>query len=262
MCCSRPSCSPTSVCTCGSCWRTCVRRTNRWWHVAVASAIVLLIVLVIRPLSVFLMFGRGVLSRHVESRLSVPVPEHGGRGALGTRRRANAPERWRTNDRPPVADLAGERRRVVDGHARRGDPGGRGRDPGDHRRRRTVPRARHHPGHRVRRQRRHAAVAGLDAAAADPAAAALLLQRRPRLRPEETLKAEQVVHDAADEVLAEFRGQSADGIDPRVLDRDPHHHRPALAGCRRDARPRGPHPARRGVLRPSTAMCCRRSAPP
>ena len=42
---------------------------------------------VIRPLSVFAMFGRGVLSRQVERRLSVPIPDQGGRGALGIRRR-------------------------------------------------------------------------------------------------------------------------------------------------------------------------------
>lgn len=55
-------------------------------EVAVASGVVLLVVLLIRPASVLLMFGRGVLSRKVESKLSVPAPE-GGRGALGTRRR-------------------------------------------------------------------------------------------------------------------------------------------------------------------------------
>ncbi|BBY15069.1 cation:proton antiporter [Mycolicibacterium litorale] len=55
-------------------------------EVAVASGVVLLVVLLIRPVCVFLMFGRGVLSRKVESRLSVPIPE-GGRGALGVRRR-------------------------------------------------------------------------------------------------------------------------------------------------------------------------------
>ena len=55
-------------------------------EVAVASLIVLGIVMVIRPLSVFAMFGRSKLSSHVESRLSVPVPAAGGRGALGTRR--------------------------------------------------------------------------------------------------------------------------------------------------------------------------------
>ncbi|MGE2715002.1 cation:proton antiporter [Mycolicibacterium litorale] len=56
-------------------------------EVAVASGVVLLVVLLIRPVCVFLMFGRGVLSRKVESKLSVPVPEKGGRGALGVRRR-------------------------------------------------------------------------------------------------------------------------------------------------------------------------------
>lgn len=56
-------------------------------EVAVASGVVLLVVLLIRPACVLLMFGRGVLSRKVESRLSVPVPSQGARGALGTRRR-------------------------------------------------------------------------------------------------------------------------------------------------------------------------------
>ena len=65
-------------------------------QVAIASVVVLLIVLVIRPLSVFAIFGRDKLSRHVESRYSVPVPAAGGRGALGTRRRARAPGRWRS----------------------------------------------------------------------------------------------------------------------------------------------------------------------
>jgi CPA1 family monovalent cation:H+ antiporter len=69
-------------------------------EVAVASAIVLGLVLVIRPVCVFVMFGRGVLSRHVERTLSVPVPA-GARGALGSRRRAPATRRqwltWREN---------------------------------------------------------------------------------------------------------------------------------------------------------------------
>ena len=65
-------------------------------QVAIASVVVLLIVLVIRPLSVFAIFGRDKLSRHVESRYSVPVPAAGGRGALGTRRRARVPGRWRS----------------------------------------------------------------------------------------------------------------------------------------------------------------------
>ena len=63
-------------------------------EVALASLVVLVIVLIIRPASVFLMFGRGVLSRKVENKLSVPVPARGGRGALGTRRRGR-PRRLR-----------------------------------------------------------------------------------------------------------------------------------------------------------------------
>ncbi|OBB56031.1 sodium:proton exchanger [Mycobacterium sp. 852013-51886_SCH5428379] len=55
-------------------------------EVALASGVVLLVVLVIRPACVFLMFGRNVLSRKVESKLSVPAP-HRARGTLGTRRR-------------------------------------------------------------------------------------------------------------------------------------------------------------------------------
>ncbi|WP_396937002.1 cation:proton antiporter, partial [Mycolicibacterium sp.] len=65
-------------------------------EVAVASAIVLLIVLAIRPLSVFLMFGRNKLFQHVEARLSVPAPERGGRGALGTKARKKPLGKWRS----------------------------------------------------------------------------------------------------------------------------------------------------------------------
>lgn len=64
-------------------------------EVVLASAVVLVIVLVIRPVSVFAMFGRNKLSRHVESKLSVPAPV-AGRGALGTRRRTRPKARWRT----------------------------------------------------------------------------------------------------------------------------------------------------------------------
>jgi Na+/H+ antiporter len=56
-------------------------------EVALASGVVLVVVLLIRPACVFLVFGRGLLSRHVENRISVPVPVVGARGALGTRKR-------------------------------------------------------------------------------------------------------------------------------------------------------------------------------
>jgi CPA1 family monovalent cation:H+ antiporter len=55
-------------------------------EVALASGVVLAVVLLIRPACVFVMFGRGLLSRHVETRLSVPVPVGGARGALGARK--------------------------------------------------------------------------------------------------------------------------------------------------------------------------------
>ena len=56
-------------------------------EVALVSGVVLVVVLLIRPAWVFLMFGRGLLSRHVETRLSVSVPVVGARGALGARKR-------------------------------------------------------------------------------------------------------------------------------------------------------------------------------
>ena len=97
-------------------------------EVAVASPIVLLIVLVIRPLSVFVMFGRGVLSRHVESRYSVPVP------AARRPRRAGhprgAPGRPAGGDRgSTTGSLTWQENVVVSwtGHAWGGDPGRRRR---------------------------------------------------------------------------------------------------------------------------------------
>jgi monovalent cation/hydrogen antiporter len=71
-------------------------------EVALASGVVLIVVLVIRPLCVFLMFGRGVLSRKVESKLSVPIPEGGGRGALGRRTRRPPGRLAALADRKPL----------------------------------------------------------------------------------------------------------------------------------------------------------------
>jgi len=185
-------------------------------EVAVASLIVLLIVLVIRPLSVFLMFGRGVLSRQVERRLSVPIPQGGGRGALGTKRQARGPARWRS--RIDHRALSWQENVVVSWTGMRG-------------------------------------VVTLAAAAAIPVTTAagepfperatiqaiafvvsvgtLLLQgwtlplliRRLDLSSDddhvytraETEKAERAVHDAADEVLAAFRANPPEGLDPRAL---------------------------------------------
>lgn len=185
-------------------------------EVAVASLIVLLIVLVIRPLSVFLMFGRGVLSRQVERRLSVPAPEGDGRRATGRRPKVKTPARWRS--RVDNRALTWQENVVVSWTGMRG-------------------------------------VVTLAAAAAIPATTAagepfperatiqaiafvvsvgtLLLQgwtlplliRRLQLSSDddyayshaETEEAERVVHDAADVVLASFRANPPEGLDPRVL---------------------------------------------
>ncbi|WP_163766842.1 cation:proton antiporter [Mycolicibacterium parafortuitum] len=184
-------------------------------QVAIASVVVLLIVLVIRPLSVFVMFGRRKLARQVEKRLSVPIPE-GGRGALGARRKDRAPGKWRS-----VIDnraLSWQENVVVSWTGMRG-------------------------------------VVTLAAAAAIPVTTAagepfperatiqaiafvvsvgtLLLQgwtlplliRRLDVSGEadreytsaETAKAEEVVHRAADDVIAEFRANPPRGLDPRAL---------------------------------------------
>ena len=185
-------------------------------QVAVASGVVLLIVLVIRPLSVFAMFGRRKLAHQVEKRLSVPIPDGGGRGALGTRRRDPSRGDWRP--RTGNRALSWQENVVVSWTGMRG-------------------------------------VVTLAAAAAIPATTAagepfperatiqaiafvvsvgtLLLQgwtlplliRRLKVSGDadqasalaETEKAERVVHDAAEEVLAVFRAKPPEGLDPRVL---------------------------------------------
>src|SRR4029077_6461197 len=170
--------------------------------VAVASAVVLLIVLVIRPVSVFLMFGRGVLSRQVERRFSVPVPQTGGRGALGTRRRARLPGKWRTLvDR---RSLSWQENIVVSWTGMRGVV--------------TLAAAAAIPVTTVDGDpfperatiQAIAFVVSVGTLLIQGATLPLLISRL-RLSQddtinerEETLKAERIVHDAADEVLAEF----------------------------------------------------------
>lgn len=181
-------------------------------EVAIASIIVLVIVLFIRPLSVFLMFGRNKLSRHVESKFSTAVPD----GSVGLRRR-KPKARWRRMiDR---RSLSWRENLVVSWTGMRG-------------------------------------VVTLAAAAAIPATTAsgepfperatiqaiafvvsvgtLLIQgwtlplliRRLNLSRfcddhaadrEEEIKAERVVHDAADEVLDAFEADPPDGLDPHLV---------------------------------------------
>jgi CPA1 family monovalent cation:H+ antiporter len=186
-------------------------------EVAVASAVVLLMVLVIRPASVFLMFGRDVLSRQVESRLSVPVPEHGGRGALGTRKRRKPQGKWRSMiDR---RSLSWQDNIVVSWTGMRGVV--------------TLAAAAAIPATTVDGEP-FPERATIQAIAFVVSVGTLLLQgwtlplliRRLRLTShdddhaydrEERLKAERLVHEAADEVFAAFRAKPPVGLDPRVL---------------------------------------------
>ena len=186
-------------------------------EVAVASTIVLLIVLVIRPLSVFAMFGRNKLSRHVESRLSVPIPVSGGRGALGTRKRDKPTAKWRKliDNR----SLSWQENVVVSWTGMRGVV--------------TLAAAAAIPVTTVSGEP-FPERATIQAIAFVVSVGTLLIQgwtlplliRRLRLSRfsddhaadrEEELKAERVVHDAADEVLADFRANPPENMDPRVL---------------------------------------------
>jgi CPA1 family monovalent cation:H+ antiporter len=186
-------------------------------QVAVASAIVLLIVLVIRPLSVFAMFGRSKLSSHVESRLSVPVPTIGGRGAFGTKRREKPQSKWRS--RIDRRTLSWQENVVVSWTGMRGVV--------------TLAAAAAIPATTVD----GAPVperATIQAIAFVVSVGTLLIQgwtlppliKRLHLSRftddhtadrEEERKAERVVHEAADEVLADFRANPREDMDPRVL---------------------------------------------
>ncbi len=186
-------------------------------QVGIASAIVLLIVLVIRPASVFLMFGRGVLSRQVEKRLSVPIPTAGGRGALGTRRLGKPVSKWRSMiDR---RTLTWQENLVVSWTGMRGVV--------------TLAAAAAIPATTVSGEP-FPERATIQAIAFVVSVGTLLLQgwtlpfliRRLQISRfsddhaedrNEELKAERVVHEAADMVLAEFRANPPTGLDPRVL---------------------------------------------
>jgi len=186
-------------------------------EVAVASLVVLAIVLVIRPLSVFVMFGRGVLSRHVDRKLSVPIPDRGGRGALGVRTRDRPKGKWRsmidhtslTWQENVVVSWTGMRGVVTLAAAAGIPPTLASGEPFPER-------------------------ATMQAIAFVVAVGTLLLQgwtlppliRRLHLSSreddrlydrEETFKTEHTVHSAADEVLARFEADPPEGLDPHVL---------------------------------------------
>jgi NhaP-type Na+/H+ or K+/H+ antiporter len=185
-------------------------------EVAVASVIVLLIVLVIRPLSVFAIFGRNKLFSHVESRLSVPIPEGGGRGALGTGQRKRPKARWRNMiDRRA---LSWQENVVLSWTGMRGVV--------------TLAAAAAIPATTASGEpfperatiQAIAFVVSVGTLLIQGASLPWLIKRLNITRfsddhaadREEELKAERAVHAAADEVLAEFRANPPEGLDPRV----------------------------------------------
>ncbi|GAA3706856.1 cation:proton antiporter [Gordonia hankookensis] len=64
-------------------------------HIAMASLLVLVVVLAIRPICVFAMFGRGALSRRIDSAVSVEVPANPRRSVRRARDPARRPGRRR-----------------------------------------------------------------------------------------------------------------------------------------------------------------------
>jgi CPA1 family monovalent cation:H+ antiporter len=186
-------------------------------EVAVASVVVLLIVLVIRPLSVFAIFGRNKLSSHVENRLSVPVPVSGARGALGTRRRTNAAGRWRS--RIDRRALSWRENVVVSWTGMRGVV--------------TLAAAAAVPATTVGGApfpdratiQAIAFVVSVGTLLIQGSTLPILIGRLHLSRfsddhaadREEELKAERAVHAAAEEVLAQFRTDPPPNMDPRVL---------------------------------------------
>ncbi|MEU0496066.1 sodium:proton antiporter [Mycobacterium sp. NPDC006124] len=183
-------------------------------EVAIASLIVLVIVMAIRPLSVLVMFGRSKLSSHVESRLSVPAPA-GGRGALGTRRRAKPPGKWRS-----VIDrrsLSWQESVVVSWTGMRGvvTLAAAAAIP--------VTTAAGEPFPERATIQAIAFVVSVGTLLIQGSTLPLLISRlklsaeTSDYEREQTLIAERVVHEAAEEVLGEFRENPPEGLDPRVL---------------------------------------------
>lgn len=186
-------------------------------QVGVASAVVLLIVLVIRPLSVFLMFGRNKLFRHVESRWSVPVPDGDARGGRGRAARRAEPGKWRSKiDR---RSLSWQENVVVSWTGMRGVV--------------TLAAAAAIPVTTVDGEP-FPERATIQAIAFVVAIGTLLIQgwtlpvligrlQLSRFSDDhaadrlEEIKAEQVVHDAADEVLTEFRANPPAGLKPEMV---------------------------------------------
>ena len=187
-------------------------------EVLVASLLVLLIVLVIRPLSVLLMFGRGKLARHVEARWSVPVPDGDARDGRGRAAPRREPGKWRSKiDR---RSLTWQENVVVSWTGMRGvvTLAAAAAIP--------VTTASGEPFPERATIQAMAFVVAIGTLLIQGWTLPLLIKRLQLSRfnddheadRAEELKAEQVVHDAADEVLAEFRANPPGGINPQLVD--------------------------------------------
>ncbi len=186
-------------------------------EVLVASALVLLIVLVIRPLSVLLMFGRGKLARHVEARWSVPAPDGDARDGRGRAAPRREPGKWRSKiDR---RSLTWQENVVVSWTGMRGvvTLAAAAAIP--------VTTASGEPFPERATIQAMAFVVAIGTLLIQGWTLPLLIKRLQLSRfnddheadRAEELKAETVVHDAADEVLAEFRANPPAGINPQLV---------------------------------------------
>lgn len=183
-------------------------------EVVLASLVVLGVVLLIRPVWVALMFGRSFLSRQIDRNFSVPIPERGARGALGARKRARPPTgRWGGHSRLTwqehvVVSWTGMRG-VVTLAAAAGIP-------------LTTASGEPFPQRALIQAVAFAVAVGtlLLQGATLPA----VIRRLGVSSPEggdryavEHLKAEKIVHDAAEEVLSAFAANPPEGLDPGVV---------------------------------------------
>ena len=184
-------------------------------EVAVASLIVLLIVLVIRPLSVFLRSAGGCVT---SGREAIERADPAGRRPRGIG--YPAPSQGAGEVAIPVetrAELAGERLGRLDGHAWVVKLAAAAAIP--------VTTAAGEPFPERATIQAIAFVVSVGTLLIQGWTLPLLIKRLHLSRfsddhaadREEELKTERVVHDAADEVLAEFRANPPEGLDPRVL---------------------------------------------
>jgi CPA1 family monovalent cation:H+ antiporter len=185
-------------------------------EVAIASVVVLAVVLLMRPAWMSVMFGRRVLSEHVDRTLNVPRPA-GGRGALGVRKKEKPKGKWSsmidhsglTWQENVVVSWTGMRG-VVTLAAAAGIP-------------LTTATGEPFPERALIQAVAFAVAVGtllLQGSTLPPMIKLLKISEHEAEEghDEDTLKVEKIVHDAATEVLNDFHRNPPEGLDIRVLD--------------------------------------------